>query len=73
MCKGMEKYTLRIKAEGKAEGNAEGKAEGRKEGIDKACLENIRTVMRKANYTVAQAMEFLDIPADDRQRYLSMI
>ena len=65
MCKGMEKYTLRIKAEGKAE--------GRKEGIDKACLENIRTVMRKANYTVAQAMEFLDIPADDRQRYLSMI
>ena len=65
MCKGMEKYTLRIKAEGKAE--------GKKEGIDKACLENIRTVMRKANYTVAQAMEFLDIPADDRQRYLSMI
>ena len=65
MCKGMEKYTMRIKAEGKAEGKIE--------GIDKACIDNIRTVMRKTNYTVAQAMEFLDIPADDRQRYLSMI
>ena len=56
-----------------AEGRAKGKREGRKEGIDKACLESIRTVMKKLDYIVSQAMEFLDIPADDRKRYMSMI
>ena len=29
--------------------------------------------MKKLDYTVSQAMEFLEIPADDRKRYMSMI
>ena len=73
----MQEDFIKIKAEGRAEGKREGKQEGRKEGrkegIDKACVESIRTVMKKLDYTVSQAMEFLEIPADDRKRYMSMI
>ena len=45
--------------------------QGIEQGIDQTRIESIKTVMRKLKYTAQQAMEFLEIPSDDRPKYLA--
>ncbi len=49
------------------------KEDGRKEGIDQSRIESIKTVMKKLQYTAKQAMEFLEIPASDQSKYMTML
>ncbi len=70
---GVAKGLARGLAEGEATGMAKGRREGRQEGIDLARLESIRSIMDGLNYTSRQAMDLLNIPAEDRQRYASKL
>ena len=60
-----ELYGEQTRAEGKAEGLAEGLAEGR--------IEAIRNLMKSTNWTAFHAMEALQIPASEYEKYLAMI
>ncbi len=48
---------------------AEAYAEGAKENL----LSNIRVVMKNLNFTVAQAMDALGVPADKQKEYADLI
>lgn len=65
MCTAIDDMREESKAEGRVEGRAEGRAEGR--------LESIRSVMSGLHYTVQQAMDLLNIPLDEREKYLAKI
>ncbi len=62
------------KAEGKAEGiavgKAEGKAEGKTEGRESALRDSIRNVMGNLHVSITKAMDILNIPEDERFKYL---
>lgn len=50
-----------------------GVQEGRREGQEEAQLASIRTIMKKLNQTVDEAMDTLDIEEKDRERYRELI
>ena len=56
-----ELYGEQTRAEGKAEGLAEGR------------IEAIRNLMKSTNWTAFHAMEALQIPASEYEKYLAMI
>ena len=43
------------------------------EGEEKATLANIKTLISNLNYTPEQAVEFFNIPQDQRNKYLSAL
>ena len=49
------------------------KEEGRAEGIDQNRVESIKNIMKKLKYTARQAMDLLEIPAADREKYLAKL
>ena len=51
----------------------ENKEQGREEGEQNAMVQAIKKVMEKLRYTVEQAMDFLDIPLDQRSMYAEMV
>ena len=59
--------------EGRQEGREEGRTEGRAIGEQNAKILDIIKVMEKLKYTVDQAMDFLDIPYDQRATYSGMV
>ncbi len=65
MCKAIKE----IKEEGRLEGREEGREEGRAETI----VDSIHKLMRTMKLTAQQAMEALEIPPADQQRYLTML
>ena len=50
-----------------------GKEIGKREGADWMCLEMLKLLIRKANYTPEEAIEFAEIPKEDRERYRIML
>ena len=50
-----------------------GEAKGRTEGILEATLASIRSLMKNMNWTAQQAMQALNIPSDEYEKYLAMI
>ena len=54
-------------------GLEEGREEGRAEGILENTLANIRSLMKTTNWTAKQAMQALQIPAEEYDKYLAMI
>lgn len=46
---------------------------GIEQGVDKGRVESIEALMRKMNLSVNEAMDLLEIPKDDQQRYLSIL
>lgn len=46
---------------------------GEKLGREKATLANLNSVMKKLNFSVEKAMEFLEIPEEDQNYYLSLL
>ena len=51
----------------------EKKQEGREEGVDQTRVDAIKLLMKKLKYTAKQAMDFLEIPADDQSKYLAKL
>ncbi len=77
MCDAVEKYAEKIgrqeRAEGREEGRTEGRAEGRAEGRENERILSIKNIMKKLQYTAEQAMELLEIPVNERSKYLTML
>ena len=46
---------------------------GRQEGVDATRVESIKTLMRKLKYTAQQAMDLLEIPVSDQDKYLAKL
>ena len=63
----------RAEARGIEKGIEQGIEQGIERGIEKSRLESIRNVMSGLHYTVQQAMDLLNIPLDEREKYLSKI
>ena len=55
---------------GIAQGREQGIAQGREQGIAQASIQNL---MRKMNVSVQQAMDMLDIKAEERTKYAAML
>ncbi|SEA17020.1 hypothetical protein SAMN02910384_00936 [Pseudobutyrivibrio sp. ACV-2] len=51
----------------------EGRIEGRIEGRTEEKLENIKKLMNNLNLTVEQAMEALDVPKADYDKFKAML
>ena len=47
--------------------------EGREEGIDQTRIESIKNIMKKLGYTIQQAMDLLDIPAEEQKKYMARL
>lgn len=52
---------------------ARGMEKGIEKGIEENRIENIKTVMKKLAYTSKQAMDLLDIPLTEREKYISRL
>ena len=62
-----------LREEGIKEGIKEGREEGIKEGEENAAILYIKDIMKKLKYSVEQAMDLLNIPADKRAMYSKLI
>lgn len=51
----------------------EAKTEGIIEGTEKTILKNLRSIIKNTNSTEVQAMDILDIPNDEREKYIQML
>ena len=45
----------------------------RDESIERTRLEDIKNIMKKLGYTIQQAMDLLDIPAAEQDKYLTKL
>ena len=61
-----------IKNKGKLEGLAEGKILGRQQGVIEERINSIKKLMRKNGYTIEEALDFLDIPKEERSTYIEI-
>lgn len=59
--------------EGMKRGMEEGLKQGLKQGIEKTSLQNLKNLMKNMNLTAGQAMEILQIPAADQERYTKLL
>lgn len=59
--------------EGRTEGRAEGRAEGKAEGREAERLDGVRRAVRKLGVSLRQAMDFMDIPASGRNRFIEQM
>ena len=76
--RGVENRGIRKgRAEGLAEGRAEGLATGRAEGLATGRAEEklnaIKSLMKKLNFTMEQAMNALDMPESEQERYARLL
>ena len=55
------------------EARAEGRAEGEKLGMVNTIINNIKSLVKNANYTVEQAMQILSIPQEEQSFYLAKL
>ena len=58
---------------GRKEGRNEGRKEGRTEGLNEATMHSIRAIMQSLNYSAEKAMETLQIPKSEYNKYLQML
>ena len=57
---------------GKQAGLAEGKILGRQQGVFEERINSIKKLMRKNGYTLEEALDFLDIPKEERSTYIGI-
>ena len=65
-----EKETMELFKE---EGRAEGRAEGRTEGKEEEKISNLKLIMRRMKLSAQRAMDILDIPPEDQERYAPLL
>ena len=61
------------RVEGRAEGRKEGRAEGFTQGVAQTVLENIKSMMKTLKLTSKQAMDALQIPSEEQQKYAAQL
>ena len=59
--------------EGRKQGLAQGIERGIEEGTDRERLQNIRSMMRKLKVTASEAMDIIEIPAEEQPKYLKLL
>lgn len=59
--------------EGMKRGMEEGLKQGLKQGVEQTSLQNLKSLMKNMNLTAGQAMEILQIPAADQERYTKLL
>ena len=59
--------------EGRAEGIKEGRAEGLAEGLERGIANSLLNVMKTLKMTAEQAMEVLNIPQNEHEKYKTML
>ena len=59
--------------EGRKQGLAQGIERGIEEGTDRERLQNIRRMMRKLKVTASEAMDIIEIPAEEQPKYLKLL
>ena len=60
-------------AQGIAQGIERGIERGIEEGTDRERLQNIRSMMRKLKVTASEAMDIIEIPAEEQPKYLKLL
>ena len=73
----MEEARMEARTEGREEGREEGRKEGREEGRETGMAEerlaSIKNLMRNTGWPVEKAMDMLDIPKDEREKYVKLM
>ena len=69
----MEMFKGEGREEGREEGRKEGRKEGREEGTERALIRSVKNLMKNLGFTVEQAMDSLEIPADQRSIYAGLV
>ena len=59
--------------QGRAIGRNEGILVGRTEGLTEATMSSIRAIMQSLNYSAEKAMEALQIPKSEYQKYAKLL
>ena len=59
--------------EGRKQGLAQGIERGIEEGTERERLQNIRSMMRKLKVTASEAMDIIEIPAEEQPKYLKLL
>ena len=59
--------------EGLKQGLKQGLEQGLKQGIMQASLQNIKNLMENMNLSATQAMDVLQIPASEREKYTNLL
>ena len=59
--------------EGMKRGMEEGLKQGLKQGVEQTSLQNLKSLMKNMTLTAGQAMEILQIPAADQERYRKLL
>ncbi|HJC36597.1 MAG TPA: hypothetical protein H9702_05645, partial [Candidatus Merdibacter merdavium] len=62
-----------VENRGIRKGRAEGLATGRAEGRAEEKLNAIKSLMKKLNFTMEQAMNALDVPESEQERYARLL
>lgn len=69
-----EERTMRqFREEGRMEGRMEGRVEGHRAGYQEAILNSIRSLTDSLHIPADAAMEVLQVPAENRERYAAML
>ena len=50
-----------------------GRAEGHTEGHAEATLDSLRKLMQKQHMTAEEALDFLDVPKEERKSYIAKL
>lgn len=58
---------------GTENGIVKGREEGLKEGREEEKLNSIRSLMKKLNLTLEQAMDVLDVPKSEQEKYAQLL
>ncbi|MCR5336203.1 MAG: hypothetical protein K6E42_06575 [Synergistes sp.] len=70
---GVEQGRSEGRSEGLAEGRREGHREGHREGRREGILSSVRSLMKSMNLSVNEALNALEIPAEERQSYIDAL
>jgi len=68
-----KRMKARLEKKIKEKAISEGRAEGEKIGMVTAIINNIKSLMENANYTIEQAMKILNIPQEEQEFYLEKL
>jgi len=69
-------FQMRIneeRKEAREEGRVEGREEGREKGIEEERIKSIKKLMQTLDYPVEKALEFVEVPKEEWDKYKSML
>ncbi len=69
----MELFREEGREEGRIEGRAEGRVEGLERGREEEKLRNIQKMIKRLKLSAEAAMDVLDIPPEEQQKYALLL